>query len=86
MTIYIRVNPEFDDLPLLQSAPAEMSDADVAFHSDLTYLRDLLTDLGDQAHQLGRARDIPPPWSDQLDAAIHEVKLLDKRIRECDRG
>lgn len=86
MTIdYTPINPRFDYLPTIALAPA-MSDADNEFHSDMIYLRDLLIELRHQADVLGRARDIPPPWSDQLQAATAELKVITTRLREFDRG
>ena len=83
---YTPVNPAFDDLPRLVCPPCPMTDADVEFHSDMIYMRDLLVDLREQADRIGRARDIPPPWSDQLQAATAELKVIGKRLREFDRG
>lgn len=86
MTIdYTPINPRFDTLPVI-SFPPSMSDADNEFHSDMIYLRDLLIELRHQADVLGRARDIPPPWSDQLQAATAELKLIKTRLREFHRG
>lgn len=86
MTIeFTPINPDFDDLPLLSVKPAPMSDSDVEFHSDILYMRGLLDWLYEQADTLGRARDIPPPWSDQLQAAITELKTLGVRVREFNR-
>lgn len=87
MTIdYTPINPVFDGLPRLVCPPCPMTDSDVEFHSDITYLRDLLIELREQADRIGRARDIPPPWSDQLQAATTELKVIKARIREFRRG
>ena len=87
MTIdYTPINPAFDALPRLVCPPCPMTDSDVEFHSDITYLRDLLIELREQADRIGRARDIPPPWSDQLQAATAELKVIKARIREFRRG
>lgn len=77
MTIdYVPLNPDFDDLPLLQTKPCWMSRDDIDFHSDILYLRALLDSLWDQAMKLGRAQDIPPPWSKQLDRLIAMTKEI----------
>jgi hypothetical protein len=86
MTIeFTPINKSFDDLPLLSVKPAPMSDSDVDFHSDILYMRGLLDWLYEQADTTGRAQDIPPPWSDQLQAAITELKTLTVRVREFNR-
>lgn len=86
MTIdFTPINPSFDDLPLLSVKPSPMSDADVDFHSDILYMRAMLDWLYEQADTTGRAQDIPPPWSDQLQAAITELKTLSVRVREFNR-
>lgn len=77
------INPAFDDLPFLWVKPSSMSDDDVEFHGDILYMRALLDSLREQAAIIGRAQDVPPPWSDQLQAAINEVKSL--RVREFSR-
>jgi hypothetical protein len=48
-------------------------------------MRGLLDWLYEQADTTGRAQDIPPPWSDQLQAAITELKTLTVRVREFNR-
>lgn len=86
MTIeFTPINPKFDDWPLLAVKPAPMSDDDVDFHSDILYMRGLLDWLWEQASITGRAQDVPPPWSDQLQAAINESKMIGLRVREFNR-
>ena len=82
------INPKFDhwfNWPTIAVKPCPMTDDDVDFHGDILYMRGLLDALWEQANILGRAQDVPPPWSDQLQAAIDESKMIGVRVREFNR-
>lgn len=55
-------NAKFQDLPTIHIPAAPMSDDDIAFHSDMSYMRDLLHAIVFQASQGGHCS----PWPDDL--------------------
>lgn len=62
------LNPKFADLPWVKLRPAPTDD-DINFQSDIDYLRDLL-------RELRALRPLPGFGSDQLEAALTEVRTM----------
>lgn len=77
---------KYADLPLLTGKPSPLGDDDVAFHSDLSYCRDLLNEIHIQAFDGGRVAPFPLVLSDELDHAITEMAGIKARIKEMRRG
>ena len=84
MTVYW--NDKFADLPLLQLKPCPMDDSDVAFHSDMSYCRELLLEIHLQAVDGGRVTPFPIVLSDELDHALVELAGIKDHIKAMARG
>jgi len=70
------LNPKFNDLRVLQSRPGPTDD-DIEFANDMAYFRNLLQALVAQAAlDGGRVSEFPIGMSDQLDAAISDLKSV----------
>jgi hypothetical protein len=70
------LDPKFNDLRVLQSRPGPTDD-DIEFANDMSYFRNLLQALVAQAAIYGgRVSEFPIGMSDQLDAAISELKSV----------
>lgn len=70
------LDPKFNDLRVLQSRPGPTDD-DIEFANDMSYFRNLLQALVAQAAlDGGRVSEFPIGMSDQLDAAISDLKSV----------
>lgn len=64
-----------DDFPMISLPPA-MTDDDVAFHSDITYMRALLGDISDLVYDMRVAPPFPIELSDALADASDKLKAV----------
>lgn len=85
MTDYVHFNPEFDDLPLIQVAALKLDDSDIAFQSDLSYMRLLLMEIHLQAVYGGPAKPFPEVLTDELDWVLVETAGIKDTIRDLER-
>jgi hypothetical protein len=69
------LDPKFNDLRVLQWRPGPTDD-DIEFANDMSYFRNLLQALVAQAANKGRVSEFPIGLSDQLDAAISDLKSV----------
>jgi hypothetical protein len=86
MTDYVHLNPEFNDLPLLRVTPLKVDDDDIAFQSDISYMRVLLHEVHMQAAYGGRAQPFPIVLTDELDHALLELTRIKAAVAELSRG
>ena len=85
MTDYVHFNPEFDDLPLIQVAALKLDDSDIAFQSDLSYMRLLLMEIHLQAVYGGPAKAFPEVLTDELDWVLAETAGIKDTISDLER-
>ena len=70
-----KCNPAFNDLNTINVLRANMSDDDVAFWSDILYLRDLKCEVfALAAERRAKPHDIPADWSMDLASARAQLK------------
>lgn len=84
MTDYVHLNPEFDDLPLIQVAALKVDDSDIAFQSDLSYMRLLLLEIHMQAVYGGTAKPFPEVLTDELDWVFVETAGIRDAVSEME--
>lgn len=73
---------KYADLPLILPKMPPITDSDIAFAGDMSYMRELLLEIQLQAMVTGVAQPFPLVLTDELDHAITEMAGIKARIRE----